>query len=219
MNILLIDTSSGNIEFGFSRDSELIINLRLPDGENADTLIYHVKKEFEKRKLQSKDIGAVSISNGPGSFTGLRIGSAIAKGICFATGCKLLEINTLDIIANKYKIASDITETENDFLSAVYSNMRTKEFYIGTYRINKGKIKRISDYSIRKLEDIEKKSKKIIINDIYEENNGDFISLTEQTNINSQLELTLDMVKNDIFSDPNTSEPFYMKEFIPLVKK
>ncbi|MCX6165194.1 MAG: tRNA (adenosine(37)-N6)-threonylcarbamoyltransferase complex dimerization subunit type 1 TsaB [Ignavibacteriae bacterium] len=102
MNILLLESSSKNIEFAFSKSGKIVILKKLDSESNADSLIYIIKQEFESANLDFACLDVVSISNGPGSFTGLRISSAIAKGICFGIGCKLVEIPTLDIIAGKY---------------------------------------------------------------------------------------------------------------------
>ena len=215
MNILLLDSSSKNIEFAFSENSKISINKKLDSEINADSLIYELLIEFDNSNKSIKNVDVVSLSNGPGSFTGLRIGSAVAKGICFANKCKLVEINTLDIVANKYK--DDV-----DVIALVYSNSRIEEFYYAEYTVDNSKFQRTSEYSIRKIDDISSKDKIIIIN----ENNTlpflkdiDVIDVSGLLNIQSQIELTMDYIKRNQFSDYRTSEPFYMKDFIPLAKK
>ena len=215
MNILLLDSSSKNIEFAFSENSKISINKKLDSEINADSLIHELLIEFDNSNKSIKNVDVVSLSNGPGSFTGLRIGSAVAKGICFANKCKLVEINTLDIVANKYK--DDV-----DVIALVYSNSRIEEFYYAEYTVDNSKFQRTSEYSIRKIDDISSKDKIIIIN----ENNTlpflkdiDVIDVSGLLNIQSQIELTMDYIKRNQFSDYRTSEPFYMKDFIPLAKK
>ena len=144
MNILLIDSSSGIIEFSYFSEGKFIINEVLPTGKNADMLICFIKKAFNKIGIELEDIRYVSLSNGPGSFTGLRIGSAIAKGICFCTLCKLIEINTLDIIANKYNGGKKI-------ISMIFSKMRSHEFYFCEYEKIDGKLIKVSEYQSDKI--------------------------------------------------------------------
>jgi len=215
LNILLIDSSSKNIEFALSENSKISINKKLDSEINADSLIYKLLKEFDNSNKSVKNVDVVSLSNGPGSFTGLRIGSAIAKGICFTNKCKLVEINTLDIIANKYKDDADV-------IALIFSNSRTDEFYYAEYIVENGKLHRNSEYCIRKIDDISMKDKNILIN----ESNTlsclkdfDVIDVSGLSNILSQIELTMDYIKRNEFSDYRTSEPFYMKDFIPLTKK
>jgi len=182
---------------------------------NADSLIYKLLTEFDNSNKSIENVDVVSLSNGPGSFTGLRIGSAIAKGICFANKCKLVEINSLDIVANKYKDAADV-------IAVIFSNSRTEEFYYAEYSIENGKLLRTSEYSIGKIDDMIIIDKIILINEsdtLPLLKDLDVIDVSGLSNIQSQIELTMDYIKRDVFSDYRTSEPFYMKDFIPLTKK
>lgn len=215
MNILLIDSSSGIIEFSYFSEGKFIINEVLPTGKNADMLICFIKKAFNKIGIELEDIRYVSLSNGPGSFTGLRIGSAIAKGICFCTLCKLIEINTLDIIANKYNGGKKI-------ISMIFSKMRSHEFYFCEYEKIDGKLIKVSEYQSDKIENILKRGYDVVLNekireDIFKEFNFIIPDLSEVSNSISHIELTLEAIKEGKFSNFNISEPFYMSEFIPKI--
>lgn len=221
MKILLIETSSKAIEFGYAEGSKLIIDQRLDESENADTLVYHIKKEFDEKNINIRDIGIVSLSNGPGSFTGLRIGAAITKGICFVNNSKLIEVPTLDIIADKYKISNSISNSEKIITSLVFSHLKTNEFYLADFEIRDGELKRISNYKIETLENMNKENRIFLVNDIYPNELKDIIdiiSIRDGSNIPAQLEIALQMIEQNKFSDYTTSEPFYLKEFVPLGK-
>lgn len=214
MGILLIDSSAKKIEFGFLKNNELILNETLDSKDNADTLSFHIKTAFEKTDISFDEIEVVSLSNGPGSFTGLRISSAIAKGICFAKGSKLVEISTLDIIANKFKNSGKVT-------SLIFSNSRTNEFYFCEYEIEPGSIKRISEYGIDFIENIVSDSDtNYLINESLGENIPEkfreiLTDVSEISGIKSQAELAEKAISSGKFTDFKTSQPFYMKDFIP----
>jgi tRNA threonylcarbamoyladenosine biosynthesis protein TsaB len=222
MKLLLIETSSKIIEFGYAEDNELILDIRLGEEENADTLVYFIKKEFDKRRIEINEINVVSLSNGPGSFTGLRIGSAIAKGICIVNHSKLIQVPTLDVIANKYRILNNIKNSEKKITSLVFSNMKTKEFYLSDYKISEGKITRTSDYQIKSLNDLDTENRIFIVDDNIPDDvkyQFEILVLKDKSNIPSLFNLTNTMIEQERFSDYLTSEPFYLKEFIPLRKK
>lgn len=214
MNILLLESSSKSIEFAFSKSGEIVILKKLDSESNADSLIYVIKQEFESKGLDLSCLGAVSLSNGPGSFTGLRISSAIAKGICFATGSKLIEIPTLDIIAGKYCGG----ETEKILTALVFSNSRTSEFYAADYSYKNNEVIRISEYYIKKAEDFDAEGRIFLMNEDDEKLkpfNFEVISLSGKSNVYSQLVLTNKYISENKYSDYRTSEPFYMKNFVP----
>ena len=218
MNILLLDCSSKTAGYGFARDGELILERTIPGTRNADSLMFEIRKDLEAKCIPFKDIDVVSLSNGPGSFKGLRIGSAIAKGICFSTGAKLVEIVTLDIIAGMHK-------SPNEYAAVIYSGMRTGEFYYAVYT-NEGKLMRIGDYASDTLDVILKRTKDIVINEKIDFSEN-FEDVSKEMNvfdvgsdmIREQLELTMEKIERSEFSDISTSEPFYMQEFKPLVKE
>ena len=158
MEILFIDTSSKNIEFGYSIESEIIIKEKLDSHHSGDSLTYFLKESFAKNNLNIKKIDVVSLSNGPGSFTGLRIGSAIAKGICFANNSKLILLPTLDIIAGKYK-------SDKKIIPLIFSNTKSREFYFSEFIFQSDKLKRISDYKTGILKDIMLNDAEFVINE------------------------------------------------------
>lgn len=221
MGTLLIDCSSKKIEFGFGyqRSKELIFKEELDPEHNADTLTYFIKKAFIKKKIDLKEIEYVSLSNGPGSFTGLRIGAAIAKGICFALQSKLIELPTLDIVANKFKLNFS-GAGEKEIISLIFSNTKTREFYFCRYVADHEFLNRVSDYKIGVLKDILVGDHVFVVNEWepYIER-GYIKKLTDVSgfsNLQSQYNLTEDYISKNNFSNFRNSEPFYMKDFLPL---
>lgn len=215
MNILLLDSSSKNIEFAFSNSGKITILKKLDSDYNADSLIYIIKQEFESAKTDFSCLDVVSISNGPGSFTGLRIGSAVAKALCFGLGCKLIEIPTLDIIAGKFKGQP----TDKIITALIFSNSKTNEFYAADYNFENNSINKISGYYIKKAEDFDVNNRIFLINEDmndFDLPDFDLLKLSEESNVYSQLVITNKYISENKYSDYKTSEPFYMKNFVPV---
>ncbi len=210
MNILLLDTASKKIEFAYNKKGDFTILKTLEEETNADDLVYEIKNEFDGHGFSFQEIDFVGLANGPGSFTGLRIGSAIAKGICFGSGAKLIEVSSLDLIAVKY--AGNVSVTDEFVTPMIFSNSRTGEFYFAEY---KG-VERISEYKVAVLEEILNSNSNFIIN---EKTDYSFpeglkvINLSDISNLQSLYNVAKEYAEEGKISDYSLSEPFYMKRF------
>jgi tRNA threonylcarbamoyladenosine biosynthesis protein TsaB len=87
-----------------------------------------VKEVLDAAGLKAKDLDAVCVSKGPGSYTGLRVGTSTAKGICFGAGVPLIAVSTLDILAGDgrsepamTKVIPMIDARRMEVYTAVYS--------------------------------------------------------------------------------------------------
>jgi tRNA threonylcarbamoyladenosine biosynthesis protein TsaB len=210
LNILLLDTSSKKIEFAYNQKGDFSILKTLNEEKNADDLVYEIKKEFDVHGFNFQEIDYVGLSNGPGSFTGLRIGSAVAKGICAGSSAKLVEVSSLDLIAVKYE--EEIPNKEDLAIAMVFSNSRTGEFYFAEY---KG-MERISDYKIAVLDEFINTNCDFIINektDYSFPDNLEVYNLSDISNLKALYKITKEHIEENKISDYSKSEPFYMKRF------
>jgi tRNA threonylcarbamoyladenosine biosynthesis protein TsaB len=69
---------------------------------HAGNLTLFIQEVMQKASLTFKDLDAVAVSKGPGSYTGLRIGVSTAKGLCFALDKPLIAVDTLAMMANGF---------------------------------------------------------------------------------------------------------------------
>lgn len=218
MNILVLDTSNYNPEFCYYENGRIIIQKKLYSENNADSLIYSIIEGFKESGRKIGNIEVLAYSNGPGSFTGLRVGSAAAKGICTASGCRFIELNSLDIIAEKFRLN---IAGECSAVALIPMNSRTNEFYFAEYEICKDNLKRIGDYGISGFEQINTGNKVLLINDKTEgiSETDNITDLTEYYSADAMYSLAQISINNNVYSDFHSSEPFYMKDFVPLKKK
>lgn len=99
--ILNIDTSIQSGSVCLSRDGKSIGFLENSErGQQAAWLHNSIKQLMADAGVDLKSLNAIAVSNGPGSYTGLRIGLSAAKGICYALNIPLILINTLKIMAS-----------------------------------------------------------------------------------------------------------------------
>lgn len=98
--IILIETSTSLCSTALAIDGHIAESREStePRAHAAMTAPF-VKEMLDARGLGMNDCEAVCVSAGPGSYTGLRVGSSTAKGLCFASGKPLLAVGTLEILA------------------------------------------------------------------------------------------------------------------------
>ncbi len=97
--ILNIDTASENAHVSFAKDG-LVLNALFSESqkEHASFLQTAIQQLSKTTGINLKDIDAVAITAGPGSYTGLRVGMAGAKGLCYALKKPLIAMSTLEIL-------------------------------------------------------------------------------------------------------------------------
>lgn len=98
--LLHIEAAYGNTSFAISKNgicTDVLFSAQ--SNQTADVAHTLVQQILDKNKLKFSDLNAVSVSSGPGSYTGLRIAAAMSKGICFAQNLPLIAIPTLKAMA------------------------------------------------------------------------------------------------------------------------
>jgi tRNA threonylcarbamoyladenosine biosynthesis protein TsaB len=128
-HILNIETSSTNCSVSLSKNGKLISIKEENDEKYSHSTKLHlfIKDVLEESNINVNELSAVSVSKGPGSYTGLRIGVAAAKGLCFSLDIPLISISTLLILAKQVQIDSGyilpvLDSRSNEVYSAVYDH-------------------------------------------------------------------------------------------------
>ncbi len=104
--LLSIETSTKSCSVALHEDGELLsFKENLQPQSTASQLAPMIRELFQSSNTRQSDLKGVIVSAGPGSYTGLRIGVATAKGICFALNIPLISINTLEVMAYQQKKA------------------------------------------------------------------------------------------------------------------
>lgn len=98
--ILSIETSTDICSICISNNSDLLAIRETPRSySHSEVIAVFIDECLKELGMSTKDLDAVSISRGPGSYTALRIGAATAKGICFASDIPLISVGTLEALA------------------------------------------------------------------------------------------------------------------------
>lgn len=99
--ILNIETSTSVCSVALSTNGKVLFEKASFDGPSHAALLgVYVEEALTVLKEKALKLDAVAVSSGPGSYTGLRMGVSVAKGLCFGFGIPLIGIPTLEIIAD-----------------------------------------------------------------------------------------------------------------------
>ena len=198
--------------------------LRETEGQNAhsEKITNFIREVMETAGIDYRQLDAVAVSQGPGSYTGLRIGVSTAKGICYAADLPLMAIDTLEAMAQgmKAKLGSQIAE--NDLLIPMI-DARRMEVYAATFDANLNKINDTAALVIdeHSFKDLQKDHHLWLFGDgapklgnLFE--NQPNISIVEgfKPSAAYMCPLAESALKAQRFVDVAYFEPFYLKDFI-----
>ncbi len=158
MKILAIDTSAKAASTAVVEDGRIVaesyINTKIT---HSQTILPMVKSMLESSGQTIEEIDAFAVSVGPGSFTGLRIGISLVKGMAFGTEKKCIPVSTLEALCHNV--------SEKSVICAVM-DARCSQVYTATFEFDGENYTRITDdeaISIAKLEENVKNCKKTVV--------------------------------------------------------
>ena len=122
-HILNIETSTTNCSVSLSFENDLVdcIEQDSLNYSHSENLHVFIKELLNKNNTEFNQLSAISVSRGPGSYTGLRIGLSAAKGLCYGLDIPLISISSLKILANSIKYDGFIVSTMDARRDEVYS--------------------------------------------------------------------------------------------------
>lgn len=160
MKILAIDSSATAASVCIAEENKIIgeffINTRLT---HSQTLVPMVEQLAKNTGTELKEIDAIAVNAGPGSFTGVRIGVAAVKGIAFANNLPCIPLSTLESMA--YNMLG------SDCVVCSVMDARCSQVYNAMFRVSSGKVERLCDDRALALSDLkldlQKYSEKIVL--------------------------------------------------------
>ncbi|MDB5263008.1 MAG: tRNA ((37)-N6)-threonylcarbamoyltransferase complex dimerization subunit type 1 TsaB, partial [Adhaeribacter sp.] len=127
--LLALETSSTVCSVALYKNEQLLGAMELQiEKSHSSHITVLTEQLLQNCQVAFSGLSAVAISGGPGSYTGLRIGSATAKGFCFSLDIPLIEVSTLEAIA---AAAISGTPRANEYLFCPMIDARRMEVYAG----------------------------------------------------------------------------------------
>ena len=137
MRLLAIETATPAQSVALVEDDRLLAELSYEArGNRGGVLLPTVDQVLKKAGVAARDLDTVAVSVGPGSFTGLRVGLATAKGLALGSGARLVGVPTLEALAEGYAYADGT-------ICALLDAYRG-EVYMAVFRRNGSTFERIS---------------------------------------------------------------------------
>lgn len=220
MIILNIDTALETSSICLSEnDKSCGVKINPSQKDSAAWIHVTIKDLLEEKNFSFKQIDAIAVSEGPGSYTGLRVGMATAKGLCYALQKPLIAINTLKVLgaaaqkASSYLLCPMIDARRMEVFTAVFDSQLNFILPPSNLVLNETSFNHLLE------------SNKILF---FGNGSSKFQSITKHPNsLFEKIEVTAeDMIALSVekfftkeFADLAYSQPFYGKEFYSTAKQ
>jgi tRNA threonylcarbamoyladenosine biosynthesis protein TsaB len=213
--ILNIETATKNCSVSLAKDGATIICKEIAEQgySHAEKLHVFIAEIINQAKISMSDLHAVAVSQGPGSYTGLRIGVSAAKGLCYALDIPLIAVDTLTSLAHQVK--------QNDGCIVPMIDARRMEVYSAIFNSNKEMIREVQAEILTEesfanhtkpiyfIGDSNEKAKSVLTK-------SNFIFLDEIVfpSANEMSAISFTKFQNKDFEDVAYFEPYYLKDFM-----
>ncbi len=221
MTLLHIETSTKNCSVAISRNHEILCLCEEYDENygHSEKLHQFVNWALEGAEITLKELDAVCVSKGPGSYTGLRIGVSAAKGFCYGLNIPMISLNSLEILAQSkinqgYDLIIPMIDARRmEVYTAIFDGNGNMLTEIEAKILDENSFEEYSDKKIAFVGDAVEKSKLVL-----RLPHADFI-----LNIHSSAKQMMDLAERKFiqkeWEDVAYFEPFYLKEFVAGKKK
>lgn len=218
--ILNIETSTKNCSVSIAKEGKTIICKEIAEEgySHAERLHIFIEESLKEAGLAYKDLSAIAVSQGPGSYTGLRIGVSAAKGLCFALDIPLIAVDTLKVLASQATISNGlivpmIDARRMEVYSAVFNAEYEKLRDVQAEIINEDSFENLQE-TIYFVGDCAEKCKAVLTKE-----NFVFLEGIKYPSAKEMSALSFDKYKKSDIVDVAYFEPFYLKDFLITTSK
>ena len=218
--ILNIETATKNCSVSVAKNGVTIACIEIAETgySHAERLHVFIEEILKVSEITFKDLSAIAVSQGPGSYTGLRIGISAAKGLCFALDIPLISIDTLQVLANCVSVEKGfvipmIDARRMEVYSAIFDSKQHKIRETEAEIINENSFSEISE-TIYFVGDSNDKCKTVLT-----KTNFVFLDNIIYPTAQQMSALSFEKFYNNQFEDVAYFEPFYLKDFLATTPK
>ena len=215
--ILLIETATKSCSVSLSSENKIIACKEEVNKQysHAEKLTVFITELFKTQDFSIKDLDAIAVSKGPGSYTGLRIGVSTAKGLCYALDIPLISVSTLKAMAFR------MAQKEESDLYCPMIDARRMEVYNAFYNSTNKEIRGIQADIIEGYSYQKELEKKVLFfgdgaekcKQTIQHPNAKFLDDISPSS-KDMLEIANEKFAEKDFEDIAYFEPFYLKDFV-----
>jgi tRNA threonylcarbamoyladenosine biosynthesis protein TsaB len=218
--ILNIETATKNCSIALAKEGKTIQCKEIAEEgySHAERLHVFIEQIIKEAGITFMDLSAIAVSQGPGSYTGLRIGVSAAKGLCFALNIPLLAIDTLQVLASQAKVFNGlivpmIDARRMEVYSAIFLPNFEKKRAVQAEIITENSFQHLQE-TIYFVGDCAEKCKTVLI-----KKNFIFLEEIKYPSAKEMSFLSFEKYKNTDTVDLAYFEPYYLKDFMMTVSK
>lgn len=215
MYILNIETATKNCSVALAIDGETISCKEIAElgYSHAEKLHVFMDEIIKEAGIEWSNLGAVAVSQGPGSYTGLRIGVSAAKGLCYALNIPLIAIDTLTSLAyqvsNKYGIIIPMIDARRmEVYSAIFNSKNEMIREVKAEVLTENSFDDFLE-TVYFIGDSNEKAKTILT-----KSNFVFLDQICYPSAKEMSQLSFRKFQNNDFVDVAYFEPYYLKDFM-----
>ena len=213
--ILNIETATKNCSVAIARDGVTIICKEIAEQgySHAEKLHLFIEEVISDAAISFSDLKAIAVSQGPGSYTGLRIGVSAAKGLSYALQIPLIAVDTLEslamqVVAKDGLIIPMIDARRMEVYSAIFNSNKEKNREVQAQIINEDSFADISE-KVYFIGDSNEKVKLSLT-----KSNFVFLDNHVYPSANEMSEISFKKYIEKDFVDVAYFEPYYLKDFM-----
>ena len=218
--ILNIETATKNCSVALAKEGKTIVYKEIAEEgySHAERLHVFIEEIIKEAGITFQDLSAVAVSQGPGSYTGLRIGVSAAKGLCFALDIPLIAVDTLQVLASQ--------ATVSDGLVIPMLDARRMEVYSAIFNSNFDKIRAVEAEIITEDSFLDFQETLYFVGDCAEKckavltkQNFVFLEEIKYPSAKEMSFLSFEKYKKNDTVDVAYFEPYYLKDFMITTSK
>ena len=213
--ILNIETATKNCSVALAKEGKTILCKEIADEgySHAERLHVFIEEIISEAGIVLNDLVAIAVSQGPGSYTGLRIGVSAAKGLCYALNIPLIAVDTLQALASQVTVTDGlivpmIDARRMEVYSAIFSSTLEKKREILAEVITENSFEELHE-KLYFVGDCNEKCKSVLT-----KTNFVFLDTIKYPSANEMSALSYHKYKISDTVDVAYFEPYYLKDFL-----